>query len=381
MNLDNLGTVLHSVKQKYAAPNYVKTASYDELTPNTESANFYETLADPIKAQYPCHTKAATWVSAACFAEDCDSMSPGHRDFVGSRLEKYADFWGIRSDVESIVAKKHARIKQAAPVAESYPDDCYAVVQTINGKEVRQGLMRNREELEKAAEWLLENRDEMPLDMCTGIAQRILRKEAQLNASLESHRRLEQLTGRGALPSKDIAKGLRERARIVAPTYKAASVEIGKLADIFEKRPIKAGSPAMYKAANAIDLYDQHCGLTAMRKRGEIPYPEELCYGCTASDFHKYASDNVRLQTGDVYALSDLGKLDKADVASRCGDDLADACFDGLELNAESAADILPTLPRPEAEALTELLKESGISPVITEKAASAIRVPAECYS
>lgn len=374
-NLDSLGTVLHAIKQKYNAPDFVKSASMKDITPPADSDNFYEILADPIRLQYPCHTKAATWVSAACFADNQDKFPEPQRELIGMNIEKFAKFHGILPEVEAIISQRNRRIKQAS-MKEVVPDDQYAILQEVNGKQIKAGLMRNPSELKKAAAWLIENRNEMPLENCTDIASRIIKRAEALNVSLEENRRLEQLTGKGIRPSSDIAQCLHERASIVAPRNKEASVKMHQLATIFEQKPYRAGSMEMYKTACAIDKFDQSCGLTAMRTRGEIPFPEEVCYEVTSSDFRKFASENVRLQTGDIYALENVSRVPRIDFEARLGKDLTDECYQGLHFDKEAALNILPTLPRPMAEDVVKLLRSQGIKPIATEKASSAIKIP-----
>ena len=378
-SLDSLGTVLHAIKQKYNAPDFVKSASMKDITPPTDSDNFFEILADPIHVQYPCHTKAATWVSAACFADNQDKFPEAQRQLIGMNIEKFAKFHGILPEIESLIAQRNRQIKQAS-MKEVVPDDQYAILQEVNGKQIKAGLIRNATELKKAASWLLENRNEMPLENCTDIATRILKRADALGVSLDENRRLEQLTGKGIRPSEDIAYCLHERARLVASRNKEASVKMHKLAEVFEKQPYRAGSMEMYKTACAIDKFDQNCKLTAMRSRGEIPFPEEVCYEVTASDFRKFASENVRLQTGDIYALDDINKVSRLDFEARMGKDLTDECYSGLHFDKEAALNILPTLPRPMAEDVVKLLRSSGIKPIATEKASSAVTIPAHYY-
>ena len=65
---DVTGREIHRLTSLYTPPDFVKSASHDSICGNAQSLpnNVY---ADPRYRRYPCHTAAATWMSAAFFAE------------------------------------------------------------------------------------------------------------------------------------------------------------------------------------------------------------------------------------------------------------------------------------------------------------------------
>lgn len=372
---DALGVVVHELKQKYNAPEFVKSASVSDLMPDETDENYYTCFADPLRTQLPCHTKKATWLSAASFADNIEDYPDNQKQFIANNLQKFAEYWGIVDDVNSVINNRIRRIKEAS-YEEEVPDDQYAINTVIDGKHIKEGLIRNPDELNKAASWLLANRDSIPLEECTKIAQRIIKRADAIGATLDENNRMEQLCGMGAHPSKDIARALTARAQITARYQKEASDKMRELALRFESGDFRPGSNEMFKVACAIDQFDQYCGLTAMRNRGDIPYPEEICYGVTSSDLRKFASENVRFQTGDIYALNDLSDLPRGEFESHLGSDLADECFNGMRLDKQAALAILPTLPRPMAQSVITFLNKKGVKPIATEKASSAISIP-----
>lgn len=372
---DALGVTVHELKQKYNAPEFVKTASVSDLVPEETDSNYYECFADPLRTQLPCHTKKATWLSAASFADHIEDYPEGHKQFIAGNLQKFAEYWGITDEVQAVINNRIQRIKEAS-YEEEVPDDQYAINTVIDGHQIKEGLIRNEDELNKAAEWLIVNRDEIPLEECTKIAQRIVKRADAIGATLTENNRMEQLCGMGAHPSRDIARALNARAQITARYQKEASDKLRSLAAMVEQGEFLPGTEGMYKVACAVDQFDQYCGLTAMRNRGDIPYPEEICYGVTSSDLRKFASENVRFQTGDIYALNDLSDLPRAEFESHLGSDLADECFSGLRLDKQAALAVLPTLPRPMAQSVITFLNKKGVRPIATEKASSAVVIP-----
>jgi hypothetical protein len=95
-------------------PEYVKSASLvtEEETEKLASAAF----ADPIRREFPCHTKVATWNSAAYYAG-----SGMNNESIRNRIVKAAETHGIKEDVEAVLAKtftKYASDKTDSSVSE-----------------------------------------------------------------------------------------------------------------------------------------------------------------------------------------------------------------------------------------------------------------------
>lgn len=377
---DSLFTEFHKISQKYTVPEFVKSAKQKDLRPDFEPEKLHRVCADPVNLTYPCHTKAATWLSAAFLAEDYDTLPPHCRAYLGSRIEKFAEFHGISNEVGEIVENRKRQIKQAS-VTRPLPSDYYAFEYEENGMTKHAGAMLDEAGMQKAASWLLEHRDEMPLHQCSGIAQRIYKRAGSLDADVPRRSSLEQIIGFGFNDNSFIASALRKRAQLGRAVSPELSDTLIKMAEHFEKNPPAIGSKTMFKAACFVDEYDHRTGLVAKRARREISRPEEIFYRHTIHDMEKYAASTVKLQNGSVYTLDALSKLTREGVEARFGTEMADELFTGKEFNAEAAAAVLPTLPRPMADELGQELRSVGVTPDRQEKAASAITIPPEFFN
>lgn len=368
---DSLNTVLHRITQEYAAPEFVKSASRDELVPDYPEDVLLRVCADPINLRYPCHTKAATWTSAAYFVDDYENLPSRYRTVTGEKIMKFAEYHGISQDVDHLIREKENRIKSASQV-QFYPEDCYML------PDKKAGLMLDEAGVEAASGWLLANRNSLPYSVCADAAVRVCKQASALGVSISPE--IERLTGLGFNDNASIASQLRKRAGLAWKTDSTLSGALMSIAGEFETDPPDVGSEVMMKTAAFVDEFDHRTGLIAARQRGDIPMPEYIFYRHTVSDLQKTASSHVKLQNGKIYSMSDLESADRAEFEGVFGTELADACFTGRSLNKEAAAQILPTLPRPMADQLSGMLKVSGVRHVRQEKAASAVTIPEEFF-
>lgn len=377
---DSLGTVLHNLTQKYSVPDFVKSANYREVCPDLPEERLSRLCADPANLRYPCHTKAATWLSAAYLTDEYENLPPHYRMYVGERLQKFAKYFGIENEVQDVIESKTRSIKQASAAPE-YPDDMYISVSNEGGIVKRAGLLLNETSVAKAAQWVCEHRDELPLHVCCDMARKIVKRACVLSMKIPEQRTLERLLGFGFNDPESIADALSKRASLGYSKDPELSRTVLKIASEFRENPPEPGSETMFKAACFLDEYDSRTGLTSMRKRRECSYPEEIFYKHTVNDLEKVASQNVKLQNGSIYSISELESLDRTNFENTFGTDLSRECFSGMELDKEAAARVLPTLPRPMADRLSGLLKCAGVRPVRQEKATSAIVIPPEFFS
>lgn len=375
---DTLGTEFHRIQQHHNVPSFVKEATAKDIVPSFNNASLARVCADPVKFKYPCHTKAATWVSAAYFADDYPKLDPSYRRKVGDSITKFAQFHGIYADVKKIFDEKAGLIKAAAkkPV---YPDDMYLSVIRQGGTVKRAGLLANQTSIKKAANWLLSHRNEIPLYKCSEIAYKLTKRAAQLNMQVPYQDKMERFMGLGLNDNQTIASQIEKRAELGMTRDRALSQTMQKIAHEFRTNPPEIGGLTMMKAANFVDEYDHRVGLVAARARKEIAYPEDIFYKHTTNIMRKAASSSIKLQNGQVYDLSSMEALKRQDFQDTFGDDLTNECFSGHSLNKEAAARVFPTLPRPMADQITAMLSKNGEKPFRTEKAA-AIKFPSEFF-
>ena len=175
------------------------------------------------------------------------------------------------------------------------------------------------------------------------------------------------LKASGAYPASamDIASRLRLRANVFPDEAKAT---MRKAADALE-----AGQKAdINKLCTLLDGVDRHCKKYAMYNAG-MPMPEEVCFtGVTEKQAAATVEDVIQLTTGTTYTLNSIKSaglepftvLDKAYLSEIAANDAGD-------LDMTKVADILPTLPRDDAQLLEIALKAVGVTPTETEKSAA----------
>lgn len=367
---DTLGITFQTIVKKYNAPAFVKQSSAINVPPDLSP----EAFADPLDRQYPCHTKAATWLSCAYFSDNFDNIPDNQRDSLRDSLIKHASFHGIFSDFQKMLSRKAAFIEKDAETTDA-PDDCYLIVENNSGEIVRSGLMDSDEAVVKAAEWLNQNRNDLTLTKCADFAGRILKRANDLGLTLSTQDRLERMRGIGISDIPAITRAIGVRASLCKDAQ--LSEQLQKLASSLEKAQVGSLDDAMQKVACVLDEADlSNMRLMAARRRGEIQLPEDVVYQYSLSNLKKMASETVHLQNGEVFDLSKLAGVNRLDFESALGSDLAEACYDDLTFLEKDASAILPTLPRTDAERLSAFLHSSGVEPEHVTKAASAISLP-----
>jgi hypothetical protein len=209
---DTNGQTLYRLAKIYGTPEFVKKASSADVYGDEELKNHQ--FADPAYRRFPCHTAAATYVSAMFLLEK--QASTDYYDIVKNRLDEFAFYHGIKDQVDALFAK------EAAPVdsVDGLPDDSFALVlspdESPSGNSERHYPLRNAVEVRKAAAWLQKFNGELPLKFRTKIAGKVLVKADEYSANLgELEEYLQKQAGMGACASEDAARMLFDRARLL----------------------------------------------------------------------------------------------------------------------------------------------------------------------
>lgn len=373
------GLEIFRLSQLHKFPDFVKKGKADEslVVPSSVGVACY---ADEDNRQFPCHTKASAFLSYLFYTEKQAEFHPKERAKIVAALEKWAKVWNIGRECKA-VAEKHA----ADLAAATLPDSDYAYVWAgQDGRRDRQYPLRSAAEVKAAAEWLHQYRDHFAYDDRRVIATRVLEKAAEFGAAIGEHVDfLERQAGRGVCDPAAVVALIEKRARFVpghvGVTADASGNPTGGLRNHFLKMAAtvrEAGRLALQpdmlvKLASTLCALDRQLGLTAKYAEG-LERPEDVIFSVT---FTKAAADvaaHVPTTSGNVYEKAAFRKLALADVRALFGDEFAGMVGTPLgEVDVEKMAEQVPTLPRPDAQLLENLLSESGIAPVM-RKSASA---------
>jgi hypothetical protein len=352
------------IAKLYEFPEFAKHAELAEVVgPDQPHQNLYADVRTPL--QFPCHTKAATFVSTAFFLEKQAQISPKVRPFIAERLEKFAEYWGIKNAVKALHAR-HTKLNKAA----EYPDSTYAIVCVMdNGEKERRYPMRNALEVKAAAEWfhsyLPEIRSQFGfLDRQT-IANKILVKASEFGADINTHRdSLEKHAGKGVCVPTSAAKMIRDRVKAASRCTPEMAQSMQKLASMVEIRPTVFLDPdSMSQLANTVDQFDRTHGLLN-KYSAVIPAPEDVLFSATYTRTASICDESCSLTTGAVYDRNDFSKLSATDVQDIFGDEVVRSVCSGLHVDPIKMADVAATFPRNDAIVLEQLLADKGIVPL-----------------
>lgn len=367
---DQNGVELVRLAKLYEFPDFVKKADFDKaMKPRDVATTVY---ADPVRKQFPCHNAASTWLSNLYYREKRAEFHPKDQARIEQRLNHYVDYWRIRGDVDKMLAK-HAEYYNA--IEASLPDSSYAWVWTDeqSGHKERRLPLRNATEVKMAADWLQQYRDQVPFQTRHTMAVKVLAKAARFGAAIGSNIEfLEKQAGRGVCDPDVVISMIKDRAKLTDSL--SLKQEVLKLAHTVQDSPRRALQPDMLvKLAEVIDTLDRKIGIVG-KYTASIPRPEDVIFSAT---FSKAAADLVEhcaTTSGQVYKKADFKKLALDDVRSLFGDAFADEVRSGLDgVDSEKMAELVATLPVPDAELFGRLMEDNGLRPQLT-KAASAKR-------
>jgi hypothetical protein len=376
---DTNGAELYRLSKLYQAPDFVKTASQEDLAPSKVlSAEFY---GDPRTQDYPCHTKAATWVHYALFLEQRDRYRPVDANLIEERILDAGRFHDLGRSLTSL---KTAVDRHQQPASDdSLADDAFAIVwKNEDGSTERYLPMRHPQETVKAADYLYRHRhhESFTFDVKKEIATSILHKSAEQGVKFEPILGdfLLKQAGLGLCESAEVIDFLSARASMVRSDKKAIALatELVKLAGAYKERPAQLrATEVRQKLAGVVDQFDRATGLHKLVASGEIRCIEDVLFGLTGGQLAKCASEYTSTRTGNVYKLEDVEQLKLSTIRDAMGEDVA-ACFtkDGLHINSDKAAGAIPALPLPEARLFDRLMTAMDVSPFAKEASSEEVR-------
>lgn len=305
-------------------PAYVRQVNMTDLRPeeNVKRASF----ADMNHKDYPCHTKAATYLSYADFKFFGQSKLADARE-IGNRLNHFVDYWQIRHDAQEID-------KVAAAANKGLPDDHFAFVLKTGNTKQRSLRIKDAAEIKEAIQFLKANQYELNISERKMASCNILDRVAKLATALTvpDVDFLEKQAGRGMPASqKDLVHALESRSFHCKQSHIDISNRFKKIAEQIKLTPVE-GPAQLMKLATAIEQADCVTGLFG-NYTDRLPSPNDLVFGVTPTA--KTAAENniFRTPTGRVYHASDLKKIALAEVTNLLGIDFTNSVRDGVHLD------------------------------------------------
>jgi hypothetical protein len=377
---DISGRETHRLLSLYPAPDFVKNADHARLNGDSEKLARH-LYAEPFKKIYPCHTAAATWMSALWFAEKQAEFDQKTASGISERIEAAAKYFGIGGLIKELTVKVAAdNNNELAKLS----DDNFAIVwRDENGAVERHWPLRNAAEVKFASAHFKKYRDEFVFADRHKIANKILDKALEYGADISpAEGTLDTTAGRGLCATKVAAAFLRGRAQLARRSHGALSAELEKLATLVESNPQETqNEECRLKLASVIDQFDRETKLCRLYDEKGLDRPEDVLFAITEKVAREFVNDNVETTTGNVYSLTDLEKLAVEDIRAWMGDEIADAVSaGGVFTDRDKLAAVVPTLDRGMAATLDRLMQEKKASPVATNAAAEGLLSESRLY-
>jgi hypothetical protein len=365
---DPAGTRLYGVLSgNVPVPECIKDASSDDLYGAGDLPQ--EAYADPNRREFPCHTKAACWLSAAFLASSgMVQEEPNRYDRVKGALLKLAAVHNVLGDVESALGLRE--VEKTAAVQGDRDEDYALVTSLADGSAVRRYRISNPSEVKAAAAYLTRHRDGLPYADRRVMAGRILAKAAALKVALDPDavEALDRQAGLATGTASAAAQELRRRADCMVSREPKLAAELNDAAADCLAFPEKARAK-MAGLAEALDALDREYGLTVLYDNGGWRRPEDVLLGVTEKVASEFLDSHCRLMTGNVYAVNDFHRLDPGAVGAVFGDDFLHDVAPGGVISASKMAEAAAALPVPDAEILERLLAGLGARPAVKEAA------------
>ena len=343
MQYQNILADLARIAKVAPIPEFVKQASLDEVAPDEPPDR--SLCADLGDGSLPCHTRAATWMSAARYALDGK-----HHPIIMRKLAAFARMHGIEDEVAAVLNG----IRKVAVASRSEP--FYAYEDPDTG--LRAFPIPSPRFVKRACDLFLSEFGNMPFRVRHEVARNILKRAEELGTALEPDHRaaLEKSAALAVSARSFIAAKLRDRARLIRTTrpdrVHAIADRLDKLAGAIEDEGMDRDS--LVKLAELVDTLDRKLDITVF---GPV---EETFFALSPTAIKEARAHLVKLADGSVLVDEELERLNLRKVAMIFGEDVARSLRDGLRVDVNSARRFAESLPPDQAALFLECISQDG---------------------
>jgi len=338
--------------KRVGMPEFVKSANV--LTADEASRMGSDSFADSVGRSFPINTKANCWCSAVYFyGNQCNKDFRSKQAEV--KLEKAADIWGLSDELARI---KAAFAEQEVPVT-------YALSFSHQGNTVNRCPDHTKEAATASVQWLYENRTKFPINIQKVAAARLAVKADIAKVSVSASSYLDKLANSDAYGNLNckVAVAITDRLNTI-PAFKWTELEseLLKVASHLASNPFEVCQSGEV-IASAIESLDVRHGLN--EKWGSaLQHPIDCCFKVNMCKVATATDSLVHLTTGTPVDLTRISDHQLEKGLKVAGDDFLAYCqTDGLNVDRSKAAEILPTLPKPEARRFESAIKTAGYIP------------------
>lgn len=366
-NDDFNGQHLYRILKLYDVPEFVKNASSDDIYGKKLSNHLY---GDPVGKTFPCHSAAATWVSTAFFIENKSNITEKIANWVDERIKAASHRFYINNFTDQIRSKYAETFTDA--LGKLSDRDFAVVFYGDHGAKERYYPLRNTKEVVKAADYILKYRMLIPIADRREMAKKVLEKASSFGAAVDNDF-LSKQAGIGSCNPEDVAELLWSRTAMIGRTDKPNDLQIqmAKMADACGKHQSDVcESDSLNKIAEVVDSIDRHYGFNQQYDDNLLP-PEDILFKLNEKIAAKVVDEHCILTSGNVYKIADFDRLQIKDIQDLMGNEFSKEVSDGeLFVSPEKFANVVKTLPRPDAELIERLFKDVGLFPVTKQASA-----------
>lgn len=333
-------------------PEYVKSANV--LTAEEAASMGSDSFADPVSRNFPLNTKANCWCSAVYFyGNQCNKDRTSKQAEVN--IQRAAEIWGITDEVTKI---KAAFEMQTIPVT-------YAMSFTHNGVTVNRCPDHTKEAATTSAQWLYDNRFNFPIEAQKAAAVRLAAKADTFKLQPAAATYVDKLANPevyGNLNCK-VATAITDRLNAVNPKkWGEVENELLKVANAMAGNPLEVCQTGEV-IATALEAVDVKHGFN-QKWGSSYQHPIDCCFRVNMLKVAADTNSIVHLTTGTPVDLDRISNTQLEKGLKIAGDDFLSYCqTDGLNVDRSKAAEILPTLPKPEAQRFEYAIKSAGYKP------------------
>lgn len=348
----------HRIFKLYDVPTFVKQADQSLLSANP-SLN-YRCYALPSRRLFPCHTKAATWLSWAYFLENKNSFGDSAAREIEETLSKRAAYWDIEEEVERLKSEHQAIFSDKE---EELDDNAFLLAD--KQASFRRYPVRNFSEAAAASRWLLQHAFSMPWEQRTKLAARWRQRCAALaldEKKLPHVDEIRKMASHGFALRNDVIHELEARADRLesAPDLR---IELRKAAALLRSCnfPVLPRNVSA-KLAALVDCIDRSAGLDNLYHKTADP-PEYFLFEHDPARFKSAAENVVRIGCGE-YLPEDVFRIPREKLAAAMGSEFVADISNGLADDPTKVADAVRRQPPSAVGRLDQLLRQSGVSPL-----------------
>jgi len=348
---------LYKFAKLYDLPDFVKSASTDELNGQELPGHVYADVREP--KQFPCNTKIATYLSCLWFLEKRAHIPSKIASMVEARLDRFAQYWNISKDVQQLKTKNASFARSDL---DQLPDSSFALVRKESGLVDRRYPLRNALEVKAAADWFANNRDSFVYDERKDMAQRILDQANKYCADITNNvELLHKQAGRGFCTTEKAAEFIEMRARVTRAPAEVKQGLFKLAADVRKMDALVFNNCVVDNLARIVDNYDRAYNVKLSSATQRL---EDVLFENTQAEVQKLAQEICPMTTGSIYEIEQFGQLKVADISDLFGPDFAKEVSKGLKIDSQKMAEVAQTLPRPDAQMLDRLMEQNGLAPI-----------------